>query len=550
MFKIKLVNIVYILLFSIPNTILSFGILYIINNVISGNTDFIKDYMGIVFISTIVYTYLLNIIFQKNLNKYTYELLYENEKIVFDKILKTPLITLEKKGAQRFYTAVEDLRFFSALPDIITHTINSLLYLLLCVVYLFTLSVSSALIVVVLIIGVAGLYFFVISTMSGKVSDLRLLNEKYYSYVEDVMRGFKELKMSVQRRKKLMTDYLAPNRDKAKVLDFNVNFTFLSINLISQYGLYFVIGVILFYLPEFGLLDRADVTSYVVILLFISGPINNLINMQNAYTRLMVANRRIKEFIKDFDDDAPALLLEKNPSFEFTSLEFKNIKFNYENTEDFEDSTFVLGPLDITINKGETIFIVGGNGSGKSTFINVLTGLYKPSEGNIILNNATELDVDNEFQRQMSAIFTDNHIFSHNYDDYQLEGNQDYSALLKTMKLDEVVLDDKEESARRAFSKGQSKRMSMIFALLENKPILVLDEWAADQDPHFRKYFYEELLPKLKEEGKTILAVTHDDAYFKHADRIIKFDYGRIVKDLSLKDKVHDSEALWYNNTF
>jgi multidrug/microcin transport system ATP-binding/permease protein len=115
------------------------------------------------------------------------------------------------------------------------------------------------------------------------------------------------------------------------------------------------------------------------------------------------------------------------------------------------------------------------------------------------------------------------------------------------MQLEKIVLDDKDASARRKFSKGQSKRMSLIFALLENKPILVLDEWAADQDPHFRKFFYEELIPKLKREGKTIIAVTHDDAYFNQADRIIKFDYGKIVKDVSviISNKDIQSEALW-----
>jgi putative ATP-binding cassette transporter len=114
------------------------------------------------------------------------------------------------------------------------------------------------------------------------------------------------------------------------------------------------------------------------------------------------------------------------------------------------------------------------------------------------------------------------------------------------MELDKVIQDDKEDSARRPFSKGQGKRMSLIFALLEDKPILVLDEWAADQDPHFRKYFYENLLPKLKQEGKTIIAVTHDDAYFKYADRILKFDYGEIVKDFKVKGESLHTESLWH----
>jgi putative ATP-binding cassette transporter len=544
MLKLKFSQAIYLLLYAIPNTILSFGIIYIMNNVISGKEGFLTDYMGIVFVSVVIYTYLLNIIFQKRINKYSFEVLYENEKKIFDKILKAPLITLEKMGSQRFYTAIEDLRIFSSFPEVVTHSINSLLMVLLCMMYLFTLSIAAALVVIVLIILIAVFYLIVINTMSQKVGNLRKFNEHYYKYVDDVIKGFKGFKLSRQRRENLMSSHLSPNRESAKELDFKINYVFLSINLISQYGLYLVIGVILFLLPELGILKREDVISYVVIILFIAGPINNLINMQNVYTRLTVANARIKKFMSDFDTAPVTLEIKSGPIENFSSLEFNNLSFAYDN--DAMEKSFTLGPINISIKKGETIFVIGGNGSGKSTFINILTGLYQPSEGQIILNGVTT-NLSTATQNLIAAVFTENHIFSHNYDNYSLEKNKEYQELLKIMELDKVVLDDKEESARRSFSKGQSKRMSLIFALLENKPILVLDEWAADQDPHFRKYFYENLLPKLKEEGKTIIAVTHDDAYFKHADRIIKFDYGQIVKDFKVESNVLSTESLWYN---
>lgn len=544
MFKLKFSYVVYLLLYAIPNTILSFGIVYIINNVISGKTDFITDYMGIVFTCTVTYTYLLNIIFQKKINKYSFEVLYENEKKIFDKILKAPLITLEKLGSQRFYTAIEDLRIFATFPEVVTHTINSLLMLLLCMIYLFTLSVSAAVVVVALIILIAVTYFLVINTMSQKVASLRKYNEHYYKYVDDVIKGFKGFKLSSHRREKLMDDHLSPNRENAKMLDFNINYVFLSINLISQYGLYFVIGAILFLLPEIGLLKREDVISYVVILLFVSGPINNLINMQNVYTRLKVANNRIKKFLKDFDSTDATVTIQNKDQEDFSSLRFEKIRFEYEN--DAAEKTFALGPVNLSIEKGEMIFIIGGNGSGKSTFINILTGLYEPTAGELIINEQQYVRGNTTTQNLISAVFTDNHIFSKNYDKYTLENNQDYRDLLRIMELDKVIQDDKEDSARRPFSKGQGKRMSLIFALLEDKPILVLDEWAADQDPHFRKYFYENLLPKLKQEGKTIIAVTHDDAYFKYADRILKFDYGEIVKDFKVKGESLHTESLWH----
>ena len=545
MFKISIKDIFYLILYSIPNTLLSFGILYIINNAISDQKGFLENYMWVVFGAVIIYTYLLNISFQKKLNKYSFSLLYKNEKVIFDKMLKTPLVALEKMGSQRFYTAVEDLRVFAFLPGTITHSINSILMIVLCVIYLFTISTSSALVIIALIILIAGLYFIIMNTMSKQVASLREHNEHYYKYVNDVMKGFKELKISNLRRKNLMDKFLGPNRDSAEDLDFNISYVFLSINLISQYGLYFVIGIILFLLPEFGFLKREDVISYVVILLFISGPINNLINLQNIYTRLMVANNRMKKFLSDFKSEDSNIPSQNLLNIPFQSLEFQNVEFEYDKDEKVEKAnSFMLGPINLKIEKGETLFIIGGNGSGKSTFINILTGLYIPTAGRVILNGDTEIDLV-DFQDLLTSIFTNNHVFSHNYDDYTLDNNPKYEELVKMMELDNVLEDFTEKGARRNFSKGQSKRMSMIFALLEQKPILILDEWAADQDPHFRKYFYEELIPKLRNSGKTIIAVTHDDAYFKQADRVVKFDYGQIVKNISIDEKALMTELIW-----
>ncbi|MFP3599142.1 ATP-binding cassette domain-containing protein [Chryseobacterium sp. SIMBA_029] len=531
MLKISVRNIFFLILFALPNTVLSFGIVFIINNVISGNKSYEEPYLGWSFLVIIIFTYLLNIIFQKKLNQYSYDILYENEKNIFKRILKTRLIVLEKYGTQRFYTAIEDLRIFSSLPEIITHTINSLLMLLLCLLYMFSLSLYAGLTILGLILIIAVIYFMVINMMNDRIAVLRKFNEHYYNYVNDVIKGFKNLKINSILSQNLLSKNLFPNRDQAKALDYNINYVFLSINLISQYGLYLIIGAILFVLPKFNLLPKEDVVSYVVILLFITGPISNLINMQNIYTRFSVANRRINNFLKDFLEESEIVENEKDMNDDFQSLNLKNISFQYENSSG--EQSFALDKINFNVQKGEVIFVVGGNGSGKSTFINILTGLYDYKGGEISLNDEI-LNSKKTLQHQVSPVFTDNYVFSNNYDNYRLENNSQYQSLLEIMEMQEVVEDSKEESARRNFSKGQSKRMSLIFALLEEKPILVLDEWAADQDPHFRKYFYEVLIPKFKKEGKTIIAVTHDDAYFKQADRIIKFDYGQIVRDIKI----------------
>jgi cyclic peptide transporter len=543
MFKFTFKNIFYISIYSIFNTSLSFGIIFIINNALSGKEAFLQGYVGVIFLSLVVYSYLLNVIFQKQLYKFTYNILYREEKKLFGKILEIPLIRLEKLGPQRFYTAVQDLRTFSTLPFTVTNTINAVLMLVLYLVYMFTLSITSAMIVITLIILVSGSFVVVMTVMSKKIAKLRSYSDEYYQYVDDVIKGFKELKLNYFRRKNLMSRFLIPNRNNAESLDYKVSFAFYLIGLISQYGLYIVIATILFILPAFDMLDKSDMIAYVVILLFIATPISSLIELQRTYTQFLVAHRRLKAFAADFKIEN---LIEAEPpetKEAFESIEFKGTGFTYENKEN--ESKFSLGPVNLTLKKGETTFIVGGNGSGKSTFIKMLTGLYPKTDGSLLLNGAEADDTKEQLQNLTAAVFTNNYIFSKNYEDFTTENNPEYQKLLKIMELDAVVLNDKEDAARRNFSKGQSKRMSLIFALLEKKPILVLDEWAADQDPHFRKFFYEELIPKLKAEGKTIIAVTHDDAYFHQADRIIKFDYGKIVKDVRVDSKASLLNQEW-----
>lgn len=543
MFKADYKSLIYLLLYAIPNTALNFGIIYIINNVLSGSVEFSKNYMVIVFSAIVVYTYLLNIIFQKKLNEYTYRVLYKNEKKLFNQVLKAPLPTIERFGTQRIYTAVEDLRVFSDLPTVLTNTVNSLLVLILGVTYMFTISWVATIVVVVMIVVVAGCYFVVMNSMSNEIVKLRGYAEHYFSLIDDLILGFKELKLSATRRKNIMSKHLGPNRDKSERVDFKVNYIFQSINIIGQYGLFMIIGVIIFVLPALGLLEIADVIAYVVIILFISGPINNLIGMQQNYAQFIVANNRIKNFMKDFQEEDKKEVVKKKKIESVNSIKFNDVCFDYQSKN--HEKPFALGPINLEIRRGEVLFIVGGNGSGKSTFINILTGLYEPSKGGIIINGEVSKNSNTDLDESIAAVFTNNYIFANNYDNYSLVNNEKYKSLLKTMQLDSIIMDDKEESARKNFSKGQGKRISMILALLEDKPILILDEWAADQDPHFRKFFYEELIPKLKKDGKTIIAVTHDDAYFHLANRIIKFDFGKIVKDVEINNEESLAEVIW-----
>lgn len=195
-----------------------------------------------------------------------------------------------------------------------------------------------------------------------------------------------------------------------------------------------------------------------------------------------------------------------------------------------ENSSFTLGPVTLTLYPGALVFVTGGNGSGKTTLVKLLTGLYMPEHGELRLDGETIGAHNIQRYRQMfSVVFSDFFLFD------ELHGMQNVDAdarqYLSLLQLDHKVSVQEGKLSTIDLSQGQRKRLALLTAYLEDRPIYVFDEWAADQDPLFRNIFYHKLLPELKSRGKTVIVISHDDRYFHLADRIIKLDYGLLEAD-------------------
>jgi putative ATP-binding cassette transporter len=220
----------------------------------------------------------------------------------------------------------------------------------------------------------------------------------------------------------------------------------------------------------------------------------------------------------------------------FDKVEMRNIEFRY--VDRFSDVSFMIGPIDFDLQAGELVFITGGNGSGKSTFLRVLSGLYPPDSGEIMLDGMrVDENTRDIYRNLMSAIFFDYHLFQRLYGIPEPAPGE-VDRLLAQFRLGDKTGITDGQFRTLDLSGGQRRRLALIVSLLEKRPILLLDEWTAEQDPEFRRKFYDELLPDLMKAGATIVVITHDDRYLDELNlpaRRIRMDEGRIVEQRSVQ---------------
>lgn len=520
-----------LIIISLINGFLHITILYFLNQFVSQRpiNGFFGGYDYVFYGAIILLSLILNRAFQRYLINITRDVAFDFETTILNKIKTAKYESFTELGKERVFTAIGDARSLGSIPAFIMGVINAMIILTGSFTYLSWTSGKGTLMLIGAMLVLLVIYLVRNQKIEKELNVLRDLQDHYFQYLDDLLHGYKEIKMDRARNDNIFSRYIIQNRDDAKRISISTSIQYMNNELIGGYSWYVIMGLILFVLPRALSIGPADLSIFVVTILFMMGPIGTLISIFPTYTGVKIAIDRLKKFNKLLDHK----LVAQNESpvealAEFDSLEMKDITFKYKS--DSNDNPFQFGPVNFRIEKGEIVFVVGGNGSGKSTFANLLIGLYDAHEGEILLNE--DRMVNGEMMKDyVSVIFSDIHLFTQNYDGHVLEEIQPrLEYLIELMRLEEVVkIKDQHALIEPNLSKGQRKRLALIYALLENKPLLVIDEWAAEQDPEFRLYFYEVLLSEIRKEGKTIIAITHDDKYFHVADRVVKFDYGSMV---------------------
>ena len=538
---------IFLVLLAGVNSLLFSGLLIFINNTIAQKPlPFFQGSEWLAFLLLLLFSIVINRIFQTYMIRLTSNILYDFEISILQRVRLASFQDYSKFGAQKIYTAIADTRMLSALPESFINCVNSMVLIICGLAYLFYISIIGGVAILILMLLLLAYYLLRNNNIEKEMNKVRDLQDSYHSYLRDMLLGFKEIKLSSLRNNNLYNNFLKKNREASRDIGISNSKKYLDNELVGKYSWYVVQGVILFVFPIYFNFSIGEISAFVLTILYLMGPVATLIMVFPTYTRIKIATERINALNEEIKSEVKEeeKLFENSENERFESVVFENITFLYEGQD--ENSSFKLGPLNLSIKTGEIIFITGGNGSGKSTFINILTGLYRPVSGKVLINGQViEYQDYTKFRDQISAIFTDNFLFSENYDGFDLSRSNSFlNECIQTLKLEEKIsFNDEKNTIDISLSKGQQKRLAMIYAIMERRQIMVLDEWAAEQDPEFRYYFYKTMLPLLKGYGKTIVAVTHDDKYFDCADRIIKFDYGQIG---SIKKKVTDD--LQYMN--
>jgi putative ATP-binding cassette transporter len=472
----------------------------------------------------------------------------ELRKSLAAKILAAPIDQLEVYRTHRLIPVLtQDVDTISDFAFFFSSFFVSLVITLGCMVYLAVLSWPLFLITgLVIILGSLAHAFARTRGVKG-FNAARDSEDELQKHYRAITEGAKELRLNRTRRQRVYVDQLQRTVDHISAVQIKSINLFVTARALGTMLFFVVIGVALTLRPFLWPDSPAAVSSgFVLVLLYMRGPIDQVIGILPALGRAQVAMRRIADLSEQFSTPEQDLLAAPSTapdeSGRIESIELRGVSYGFRAVSGSEP--FVLGPVDLHVRRGDIVFIIGENGSGKTTLIKLLLGLYAPQSGTLLRDGRPVVTETRDDYRQLfTTIFSDYYLFE---DLLQGAGMVPEAAerYLKRLEVAHKVSIENGVFTTTDLSTGQRKRLALMNAWLEERPVLVFDEWAADQDPAFRHIFYTELLPDLKRMGKTIIVISHDDRYFGAADHLVRLRHGKVVTGEAIAHDVIKSSSV------
>ncbi|MEM9090938.1 MAG: cyclic peptide export ABC transporter [Cyanobacteria bacterium P01_F01_bin.53] len=487
------------------------------------------------FLVLVVLALIASLVSQFLLAELSQDAVYKLRLQLAGRILSAPLQQLEQLGPSQLLAALtEDVQAISNTVFILPTLCINMAVIIGCLVYLGWLSGWAFLAVVVFLALAVAIVQILIAAAYRYLALARKELDQLFQLFRGVTEGTKELKLHSTRRQLFFDEDLQVSADASR--DYTKTaFKIAAITTGSGQLLFFLlIGLLLFtsdqLIPNF----QPVLPAYILTITYLLGPIENTVDRLPTLATANVSLQKVNKMGLSLAETVEIDSVVRRPSQEnWQTLELKEVFHTYKGED--ADNHFSVGPLDLTLYAGELVFIVGGNGSGKSTLAKLITGLYIPESGELRLDGEAIVATNREGYRQLfSAIFSDFYLFERLVSAEELTLDAQAKTYLEKLQLEKKVVVKDGQLSTTALSQGQRKRLALLTAYLEDRPIYLFDEWAADQDPVFREIFYTQLLAELKARGKTVFVISHDDHYFHLADRIIKLDYGRIDSDSAM----------------
>ncbi|RLB10278.1 MAG: hypothetical protein DRG39_06630 [Deltaproteobacteria bacterium] len=451
---------------------------------------------------------------------------------ILKKLRTSNLLNLESIDKGIFFSALaSDASTISQSTSMAINAVSSTVMLIFIIIYIAFMSLKALFITIAIITFMVLMYLSNEKKVAAAFEESVKCENRFMDNLRGLLDGFKELKLNRKKYIDFDKSELSPVIDASKQHRIDAGLRLNVTILLAQTFLLISIGGLLFILPQIDQSQIPLIPRLIALIIFSATPISDFAMAIPAVSKAeaSINNIHTLEALIDIGQSRVEQLCEEQPIKELKWDKIVLDKVFFQFPERDNSRPFSIGPIDVEFHKGEIVFIIGGNGSGKSTFLKVLTSLYAPTSGRILLDD-TEVTPYNKasYRNLFSAIFTDYYLFKRllgiDYPDNEL-----ISYLLDKMELSHKTSIENGVITSLDLSTGQKKRLALIISILEDKPIMIFDEWAADQDPTFRKFFYDVLLQELKAKGKTIIAVTHDDRYFYAADKIYKMEYGKFI---------------------
>ncbi|NML39134.1 ATP-binding cassette domain-containing protein [Chitinophaga sp. G-6-1-13] len=485
---------------------------------------------GLFYFGLIICSYIVSAYFQRYMVDLTNEITYGVEMSVIEKVRAAPYEAFEKLGYEKIYSAISDARVLSRMPTVFINLVNAFVTLVCTLIYLLYTSLQSGVALFCMMVLLLAIYVYRDRKIAKDLEKVRDLQDVYYSYLRELLHGFRQIRISAKRSDTLFTRFIYNNRGKSKSLNVKASRSYAVNELSGVYSWYVLLGIIIFVLPALLKLNAMQVTGFITAVLFMISPLSQIIIFLPSYTMFRIALDRINKIDSLLHVDNATRPFNP-PVRQFESIRFENIVYAYDPTV---TRSFQLDIKELVIRKEELLFIIGGNGSGKTTFINLLTGLYKPQQGKVFIDDHEVAWEDYcHFVNNMAVVFTNQYLFKENYDEHDLSSaNALLEELTTRFNLQGLLKPDFVKGTLNTdLSRGQQKRLALLLAMLEDTPLIVLDEWAAEQDTVNKQLFYTEWLEMIRKMGKAVVVVSHDEEYYQCADRVMKFRSGNIINE-------------------